>query len=525
MPVTGSMLIGEERVAGTAGSFQAVDPASGAALEPRFGGATPQMLDRACALAASAFDTYRETALAPRAEFLEAIAGNIVDLGDDLIERGVAETGLPRARLEGERQRTVDQLRLFAQVVREGSFLEPRLDAPLPSRRPLPRPDLRLRNVAVGPVAVFGSSNFPLAFSVAGGDTASALAAGCPVIVKAHNAHPGVSELVGMAVQRAVRACGLPEGVFSLLFGVDTQLGAALVADPRIKGVGFTGSRAGGTALMRIAAQRSEPIAVHAEMSSVNPVFLLPGALAQRGDAIAHGFVASLNLGAGQFCTNPGLLIALEGPPLEAFIALAAAQVRGSPAATMLTGHIQRAYASGLTTRCATAGVTVAALGERAEGYRSQSALLIAQADTVLSDKDLREELFGPASLLVRCRDGAQMREVAERLEGQLTATVHLEATDLGMARELLPVLERKAGRVLFNGFPTGVEVSHSMVHGGPYPATSDSRFTSVGTLAIRRFLRPVCYQDAPAELLPPSLQDGNPLGLWRLRDGRPGPD
>lgn len=525
MAVTGSMLIGRERVAGTAGAFRAIDPASGAALAPHFGGATPQMLDHACALAAEAFDAYREAGLEARAGFLEIIAGRVLDLGDELIDRGIAETGLPRARLEGERQRTVDQLRLFAQVVREGSFLEPRLDDPLASRRPLPRPDLRQRNVPVGPVAVFGASNFPLAFSVAGGDTASALAAGCPVIVKAHNAHPGVSELVGSALQRAVRECGLPEGVFSMLFGVDNTLGGALAADPRIKAVGFTGSRAGGTALMRIAAERLEPISVHAEMSSVNPVFLLPGALAERAAAIAKAFVASLNLGAGQFCTNPGILVALEGPQLEAFIAAATAEVRGSAASTMLTRHIQSAYASGLERLCAMPGVTVAARGQRAEGCRSQTALLIAQAHAVLADRRLQEELFGPASVLVRCRDMAQLRELAESLEGQLTASVHMEAADLELARELLPVLERKAGRVLFNGFPTGVEVSHAMVHGGPYPATSDPRFTSVGTLAIRRFLRPVCYQDVPPALLPASLQDGNPLGLWRLKNGRPGRD
>jgi alpha-ketoglutaric semialdehyde dehydrogenase len=523
MAVTGSMLIGRERLAGTAGSFHAMNPATGASLEPVFGGASEQMLDRACALAAEAFDAYRESPLTARAALLEAIAKGIVDLGDELTERGIAETGLPRARLEGERQRTVDQLRLFAQVVREGSFLEPRLDAPLASRRPLPRPDLRLRHVAVGPVAVFGASNFPLAFSVAGGDTASALAAGCPVIVKAHNAHPGVSELVGGAVQRAVAACGLPDGVFSMLFGVDTRLGAALVADSRIKAVGFTGSRAGGTALMRIAAQRPEPIPVHAEMSSVNPVFLLPQALAARGAAIAKGLIASVNLGAGQFCTNPGMVIALTGPPLDAFISLAAAEVRGSGALTMLAPHIHQAYEERLEQLGGAPGVTVVARGERGEGCRSQTTLLIADAEAVLAESQLQEEVFGPASLIVRCRDADQLREIAQRLEGQLTACVHAEAEDLNLARRLLPVLERKAGRVLFNGFPTGVEVSHAMVHGGPYPATSDPRFTSVGTLAIRRFLRPLCYQDVPAALLPDSLQDGNPLGLWRLVDGRPG--
>ncbi len=522
MSVTGCMLIGEERVAGTAGSFQAIDPASGAALAPPFGGATPQVLERACALAAESLDTYRETPLADRAAFLETIAQNILDLGEELIERGVLETGLPRARLEGERQRTIDQLRLFAQVAREGSFLEPRLDAPLPSRRPLPRPDLRMRHVAVGPVAVFGASNFPLAFSVAGGDTASALAAGCPVIVKAHNAHPGVSELVGGAVQQAVRTCVLPQGVFSLLFGVGTEAGARLVADPRIKAVGFTGSRAGGMALMRIAAQRPEPIPVHAEMSSINPVFLLPAALAARAAAIAKAFVASLNLGAGQFCTNPGLILAADGAGLEDFIGAAAAEVRASSPMPMLTAEIQRAYESGVAGACAAGGVRLAARGERF-GSLSQAALFVTDAETFLRDRRLHEEVFGPAAIIVRCRSTAQLREVAESLEGQLTATLHWEAPDLPAMRELMPVLERKSGRILTNGFPTGVEVCHAMVHGGPHPATSDARFTSVGTLAIRRFLRPVCYQDVPAEALPEALRDGNPLGLWRLRDGHLG--
>lgn len=522
MSVTGEMFVGPERIAGTAGSFRAINPSSGVPLEPPFGGGTLETVDRACALAAAAFDAYREAPLEVRAAFLESIADNVVNLGAELIERGGAETGLPRARLEGERQRTVDQLRLFAHGVRAGSFLEPRLDSPLPSR-PSPRPDLRTHYVPVGPVAVFGASNFPLAFSVAGGDSASALAAGCPVIVKAHNAHPGVSELVAGAVQRAICTHRLPEGVFSLLFGADTRVGQALVADARVKAVGFTGSRAGGMALMRIAAQRAEPCVVHAEMSSVNPVIVLPGALRQRGAAIAQGFVAALTLGAGQFCTNPGLLLALEGPELEAFTTHAAARVHDAGAATMLSGAIHGAYESGLSQRSARAGVTVSARGELAEGWRSQPTLFSAQAETVLAERGLQEELFGPASLVVRCRDLAQLREVIEGLEGQLTASMHMEAADLEMARELLPVLERKAGRLIFNGFPTGVEVSDAMVHGGPYPATSDSRFTSVGTLAVRRFLRPVCYQDMPTPLVPPQLQDDNPLGLWRLKNGRTG--
>ncbi len=522
MPLTGEMFIAGGRVAGTQGRFQAIDPANGALLEPHFGGTTLETLAQACTLAADAFDTYRVTPMEVRAAFLESIGENILNLGDELIERAIAETGLPRARLEGERQRTVGQLRLFAQVVREGSFIEPRLDSPLPSRLP-PRPDLRVQQVPIGPVAVFGASNFPLAFSVAGGDTASALAAGCPVIVKAHNAHPGVSELVAGAVQNAVQIHHLPQGIFSMLFGVDTRTGAALVADPHIKAVGFTGSRAGGMALMRIAAERPEPICVHAEMSSVNPVILLPGALAHRGADIAKGFVASLNLGAGQFCTNPGLLLAMEGPDLDSFIAHAAAEVRGSTASTMLTAAIHSAYDGGLAQRCSMEDLTLAAKGMRGEGSRSQTALLVARAATAVAEPQLREELFGPAALLIRCRDLTQLRSFTEMLEGQLTASVHMESEDLALARNLLPVLERKAGRVLFNGFPTGVEVTHAMVHGGPYPATSDPRFTSVGTLAIRRFLRPLCYQDVPADLLPPALQDGNPLGLWRLKEGQLG--
>lgn len=525
MPLTGSMWIGGELVTGTAGSFYGVDPTSGLALTSKFWGATQRMVDRACELAAQAFDEFREMPLEKRASLLDTIAANILNLGDELILRGMAETGLPRGRLEGERQRTVDQLRLFARLAREGDFIEPRLDTPVPERKPAPRPDLRLRHVPVGPVAVFGASNFPLAFSVAGGDTAAALAAGCPVLVKAHNAHPGVSELVGTALQQAVDTCGMPVGVFSMLFGVGNEVGAALVADPRVKAVGFTGSRAGGTALMKIAAARAEPICVHAEMSSVNPVILLPGALAARGPEIAGAYVNSLNLGAGQFCTNPGIVLALESAGLDDFVSVAAAAVRDSGAATMLSEHIHRAYQSGLDRRGVMGGVTVAARGAKADGYCSQTALLVADAETVLAEQSLQEELFGPASLVIRCRDFEQLCTVAETLEGQLTATIHMEAGDLELARKLIPVLERKVGRILFNGFPTGVEVAHAMVHGGPFPATSDPRFTSVGTLSIRRFLRPVCYQDAPKELLSQALQDGNPLNLWRLKDGRLGRD
>jgi NADP-dependent aldehyde dehydrogenase len=513
------LLIGGRSVRGAAGVFQAINPATGERLAPGFGAATPEALEQACALAAAAFDEYRSSSLLTRARLLEGIAEHILGTGEELLERAVAETGLPRARVEGERARTVGQLRLFAEVVREGSIIEPRLESALADRKP-PRPDLRLQYVGVGPVAVFGASNFPLAFSVAGGDTASALAAGCPVIVKAHNAHPGVSELVGRAVQAAVAECGLPGGTFSLLFALGTEIGAALVADPRIKSVGFTGSRTGGVALMRIAAQRPEPISVHAEMSSINPVFLLPHALEQRADDIAKGFVGSVSLGAGQFCTNPGLAPALEGHGLEKFIAAAVREMSGASPSTMLTPDIHRAYERGVTRLGASAGVSVLARGVSGEGYQGQSALFATEASTFLAQKQLHEEVFGASSLIVSCRSSEELVEIAEQLEGQLTVTVHLAEADVALARRLLPILERKAGRILVNGFPTGVEVSHAMVHGGPYPATSDARFTSVGTLAIRRFLRPVCYQDFPAALLPEALLDANPLRLQRLRNG-----
>ncbi|MDF2600861.1 MAG: Aldehyde Dehydrogenase [Methylobacterium brachiatum] len=490
MTVRGENLIGAQAQRGTQAAFRAVEAATGQALEPEFPGASLQDLDRACALAEAAFDTYRETDPETRAAFLETIAANILDIGDDLVTRCMQETGLPRPRIEGERGRTVGQLRLFAGVLREGSAFEIRIDPALPDRKPLPRPDLRLRKVALGPVAVFGASNFPLAFSVAGGDTASALAAGCPVIVKAHPAHPGTSELVGRAIQKAVAASGLPEGVFALLFDAGQSIGQGLVADPRIAAVGFTGSRRGGTALMEIAAKRPRPIPVYAEMSSINPVLLFPGALAARGEAIGRAFAASLTLGAGQFCTNPGLILAVPGPGLDAFLASATAALRETPAATMLTPGIHKAYCEG-----------VARLAGHAE-------------------PELQEEMFGAAALVVRCPDLAAMRKVLEHLEGQLTASLHITPEDHAAVRDLLPLLERRVGRILVDGFGTGVEVAHAMVHGGPYPATSDGRTTSVGSLAIDRFLRPVSYQDLPDALLPAALKQANPLGLPRRIDG-----
>jgi NADP-dependent aldehyde dehydrogenase len=380
---------------------------------------------------------------------------------------------------------------------------------------------LRLRKIALGPVAVFGASNFPLAFSVAGGDTASALAAGCPVVVKAHSAHLGTSELVAQVIQKAVADCGLPEGVFSMLIGDGRQIGQSLVSNAAIKAVGFTGSRQGGVSLMRTAALRHEPIPVYAEMSSINPVFLLPDALSKNSAALAQGYVDSLTLGAGQFCTNPGLVLALKGVHLQEFVDAAAVALNAKAAATMLTPGIFQAYTSGVTRLSKIEGVEMLAQGQSGgTGCAAQACLALCDASTFLSTPALQDEIFGPSSLIIMCNDITEMRRIAELVEGQLTVTVHATAADHALAASLMPILERKAGRILFNGFPTGVEVSHTMVHGGPFPATSDSRSTSVGASAIDRFVRPVCYQAVPAELLPACLSDSNPLGLARVVDG-----
>jgi 2,5-dioxopentanoate dehydrogenase len=519
--INGEMFIGGRAVKGSNGEIRGLNAATGEPLEPIFAGATPDQLDEACRLADEAFDTYRSTDPQSRALFLEAIAQNILDLGDELVERCMAESGLPRPRIEGERGRTVGQLRLFAQVVRDGRYLDVRIDPAMPDRQPLPRSDIRSRMVPVGPVAVFGASNFPLAFSVAGGDTASALAAGCPVISKAHSAHPGTSELVARAINDAVAGCGLPVGVFSLLFDSGREIGQALVADHRVKAVGFTGSRGGGTALMKIAANRHEPIPVYAEMSSINPVILFEGALQERAEAIGKAFVASLSMGAGQFCTSPGLIIGKDGEGLSRFVAAAAEVLREAAAQTMLTPGIHQSYCQGVEALAGHNRVETVARGQVGQNYQGQAALFATTGEAFLDDRALQEEVFGSSSLVVRCSDDEQLTAVLSALEGQLTAALHISEADHTEAKRLLPLLERRVGRILINGFGTGVEVSHAMVHGGPYPATADGRSTSVGTMAIDRFLRPVCYQDVPEALLPDDVKDSNPRGVERLMNGK----
>lgn len=520
MEISGQMLIGSQRIMGQSGGTRAINPATNEQLEPLFGYASEAEVNRACELAEQAFDAYRLTSLEQRAAFLEAIADGILALGSTLIERAHAETGLPVARLEGERGRTVNQLKLFAKVLRDGHYLQATLDSALPERTP-PRPDLRMQKIALGPVAVFGASNFPLAFSVAGGDTASALAAGCPVIVKAHNAHLGTSELVGSAIQQASISSQMPEGVFSMLIGAGAAVGQKLVAHPVIQAVGFTGSRSGGLALVKTANERKEPIPVYAEMSSINPVYLLPAVLEEKASALASQFVDSLVMGAGQFCTNPGLVLMQKSPAAEEFIAAAKLALEGKPATTMLTPGIHGAYQSGCVKITDLKNVQIAAKGQPAATPNAAQAMLsVCEASDFLQTPALQEEVFGPSSVIILCDDLPQMLAVTKELEGQLTATVHTAPDDHVAALALLTSLEKKAGRILFNGFPTGVEVAHAMVHGGPFPSTSNSRSTSVGATAIDRFLRPVCYQAIPSDLLPPALSDENPWKLTRMVDG-----
>jgi len=520
--ITGAMLIGQSEVRGTEGVIRALNPATLKEIEPDFGAGSAADVHRACVLAEEAFDSYRESSLTTRARFLRTIGQGILDLGDTLVERTCAETGLLRSRVEGERNRTVGQLELFASVVSDGRWIGATLDSPQPDRKPQPRPDLRSRKIALGPIAVFGASNFPLAFSVAGGDTASALAAGCPVVVKAHSSHLGTSELVGRVIQHSVAACGLHPGVFSLLLGIGNTIGELLVKHPAIRGVGFTGSRNGGTSLMRIAAERPVPIPVYAEMSSINPILLFPQALKKNAHVIAKGFVDSITLGVGQFCTNPGVVVGLMGEGLEEFKRAAASEIATRIPATMLSPAIQSAYRQGIERLKSCRSVaTLAEVSFSEKECLGAPALFTVTAKQFLANASLADEVFGPSSMMVECEGRDEMREVVERLPGQLTASLFVEGSDAEIARSLLPMLERKVGRIVCNGYPTGVEVSYAMVHGGPFPATSDSRTTSVGASAIERFLRPVCYQNTPVALLPSALQDSNPLNLPRLCDGK----
>ena len=521
MCLTGKQLIGSSYEFTGVQTFQSVNPETGELLDTAFYEGTSQDVARALDLAERDFDAYRGTDGIKRSEFLEAIATELLALETTLIERAMQETGLPQARLTGELGRTVNQLKLFAKQVKGGSYVGARIDRAIPDRAPLPKPDIRQMLIALGPVAVFGASNFPLAFSVAGGDSASALAAGCPVVVKGHPAHPGTSELAGQAIQNAVKKCGLPEGVFSLVQGRGTEIGADLVNHPSIKVVAFTGSLEGGRALFDLASARPEPIPVCAEMGSVNPVFLLPHALQEQGDPLARNFVESVTLGVGQFCTSPGLVFAIKGIALDAFVKTAEELFSQKPAGTMLHAGIRKKFTLGIDQLKAIDGVEqVGSVPNQSEDCFATPVLLKTDVETFLDNLAIGEEVFGPSSVVVVCNSREDLLAAARSLNGQLTATVHGSPTELDDYADLFNVLERKAGRILLNGFPTGVEVCDSMNHGGPFPATTDSRSTSVGTAAIKRFLRPVCYQNFPQAMLPEPLKNKNEHNLWRRVDG-----
>ncbi len=516
-------IIGYDTSAKGSESLQAVNPDTRLPLEGAFTCATPEEVNEAAQKAFHAWQTYRHTDRLEKANFLRTIADEIEALGDTLVERVMQESGLPQGRVVGERGRTCNQLRLFADVVAEGSWVNAIIDRAMPDRQPMPRADIRNMLQAIGPVVVFTASNFPLAFSTAGGDTASALASGCPVIVKAHPSHPGTNALVSEAIQRAANACGMPDGVFSSLQDKGYEVGTALVQHPRVKAVGFTGSHGGGMALYRAAAQREEPIPVFAEMGSTNPVFLLPEAIRERAEQLSTQIAGSVNMGAGQFCTNPGLLVLQEDDTTPAFLQQLGEAFEQLSPTTMLNQSIHQNYQQGRE-RClnmnGVEGLAVLSNGST-EHWKAYPAVATVTASDFLANPGLQEEVFGPFSLVIRCQGREEVVAVAASMRGQLTASLMHGKEEVSAWQDLMGTLEQRVGRLIFNGVPTGVEVGHAMQHGGPYPAASDSRFTSVGTGAIRRFVRPVAYQDCPNELLPDALKDENPQGIRRFVNGR----
>ncbi|AUX90233.1 aldehyde dehydrogenase (NADP(+)) [Acinetobacter sp. ACNIH1] len=515
--------IGHNFIAGTRSAagdkvLKSLNASTGEALTFDFFQATEQEVNQAVEAAHTAFKTYRHTSPEQRALFLESIADELDALGEDFLNTISQETALPIARLQGERGRTSGQMRLFAKVLRRGDFLGARIDTALPDRQPLPRPDLRQIKIGVGPVAVFGASNFPLAFSTAGGDTASALAAGCSVVVKAHSGHMATADYVAQAIERAVEKTGMPKGVFNMIYG--NAVGALLVKHPLIQAVGFTGSLKGGRALCDMAAARPQPIPVFAEMSSINPMLMLPEALKNRGDQIAQELADSVVLGCGQFCTNPGLILGIKSPEYTRLIEQLSEIMANKPAQTMLNAGTLNSYVSGLSHLSEHSGIQHLA-GQEQQGEQALPQLFKAEVELLLAgDQLLQEEIFGPTTIVIEVEDKAQLLQALSSMNGQLTASLIADESDLVEFADVVPVLEEKAGRLLLNGYPTGVEVCDAMVHGGPYPATSDARGTSVGTLAIDRYLRPVCYQNYPQSLLPEALRDENPLNLLRLVNG-----
>ena len=523
MALNGKNLIaGQLSSLGTKQIF-AFDPKKGERLPTPYIEATDQEIEHAMTAAERAFAVLRDSSVETISALLENIASEIESLGDELIDMAAQESGLPAPRLTGERARTAGQLRLFGSVIREGSFVDARIDTALPDRKPLPRPDLRRMLIPTGPVVVFGASNFPLAFSVAGGDTASALAAKNPVVVKAHPAHPGTSELVGSAITRAVQKTGLPAGTFSMLHGVDPAVSIKLVRHPATRAVAFTGSERAGRAIFDAAAQRPHPIPAYVEMGSNNPIFVLPGAITGSPDSFAQGLFGSINLGVGQFCTSPGVIVGQDGDAFRTFKERLADSFKNAAPATMLHPGILTGYSQNVEARGKINGISAVHSSQEADVSKTEAlpVLFDTDATTWLGQRELATEIFGPSAVLVRWQSKEDLLRIASEWDGTLTASVFGTAQDLKEFRDLIKILEMKAGRVLFNSFPTGVEVSHAMHHGGPYPATADAKFTSVGTAAILRFLRPVCYQNFPEEALPVELRNENKRQIWRMLNGQ----
>lgn len=517
----GRNIIGIHKTGTMDGVLEVFGPGLQRVLKGQFSIATDEEIDQAMELATSAFEAYKNVSGKKKAAFLNAIADEIMALGDTLVERAIQESGLPEGRIKGERGRTTGQLRLFAKVLEEGSWVEASIDQAQPDRQPMPKSDIRRMLRPIGPVVVFTASNFPLAFSTAGGDTASALASGCPVIVKAHESHLGTNGLVALAIQKAAESTGMPNGVFSSLNGTGIDLGQKLVKHPLTKAVAFTGSLRGGKAIYDTAGKREEPIPVFAEMGSINPVLLLNDAMENNGNKIAKQYAHSVNMGVGQFCTNPGLLLGNSGAALDQFIDVLGSAIRDHKNHTMLNEGICKSFKANKNHVLEQPGVDlVAESNEEPEGFQARPSVACISAKDFISNPILKEEVFGPFTLVVKCNDYTEMEAVINSLNGQLTGTVMGEESEIIANRSMIEALQNKVGRIIFNGVPTGVEVCYSMHHGGPYPATTDSRFTSVGTDSIKRFARPVCYQDCPQDLLPDELKDNNPLGVSRLVDG-----
>ena len=521
MELKGLNFIGNELSGKSKEIIYAVNPANNKKILPGFYEATEEEIITAIKKAEDAFIIYRNKSGKEKALFLETIGEEIMKLGDDLINRCCEETGLPEVRIIGERGRTVNQLKLFAELLKEGSWIDARIETAEPERKPVPKPDIRSMKKALGPVGIFGASNFPLAFSVAGGDTASALAAGCTIVVKAHPAHPGTCEMIADAIRSAVKTTDMPDGIFSMVHGVSTQVGMTIVKHPLIKAIGFTGSFRGGKAIYDAAVQRSEPIPVYAEMGSTNPVFILPGALKEKKEEIAKGLTASVTLGVGQFCTNPGLVFYENSEDAKKFRETAVDSFNEVSAGTMLTEGIKTAYKNRIDNIKKYKVISFLAEGKKREGNNVTAYLMQTNVSGFLSNEKFEEEIFGPSTLNVISDNKSELIKTAKKLKGHLTATLHATEEDLKNYKELVEILERKAGRLIINGYPTGVEVCHSMVHGGPFPATTDSKTTSVGTMAIYRFTRPVSYQNFPDKFLPDELKNNNPLGIWRLINGK----